>query len=66
VSIHRIAAAATVAAPKAGAEDPVIGQERWEWIRQQRGAGVTVSQIARESGQDMLAAHQAWLAQRAP
>jgi transposase len=47
-----VAAAATVAAPEAGAEDTVIGQERWEWIRQQRSAGVTVSQIARESGLD--------------
>jgi transposase len=46
------AAAATVAAPEAGAEDAVIGQERWEWIRQQRGAGVTVSQIARAAGLD--------------
>ena len=86
-----VAAAATVAAPEAGAEDAVIGQERWEWIRQQRSAGVTVSQIARESGLDrktvrrclrqrqwqpyrrpavadtvLLAAHRAWLVQRAP
>ena len=47
-----VAAAATVAAPEAGAEDAVIGQQRLEWIRQQRDAGVTVSQIARESGLD--------------
>jgi len=84
-----VAAAATVSAPEAGAEDAVIGQQRWEWIRQQRDAGVTVSQIARAAGLDrktvrrclrqrqwqpyrrtavsdtVLAAHRAWLVQRA-
>jgi transposase len=41
-----------VAAPKVGAEIPVISKERWEQMRRMCGEGQTVSQIARASGLD--------------
>ncbi|MGH2523750.1 MAG: IS21 family transposase, partial [Anaerolineales bacterium] len=43
---------ATVAVPVLGAEEPVVGQERWEEIQRLRAAGMTVSRIARGTGLD--------------
>jgi len=41
-----------VPVPEVGAEEPVIGKERWEEIRRMRADGQTVSQIARLTGLD--------------
>lgn len=49
---ERVGAAATVPVPEVGAEEPVIGQERWEEIRRMRADGQAVSQIARTTGLD--------------
>ncbi|MGH9671077.1 MAG: hypothetical protein ACRD3A_13310 [Terriglobales bacterium] len=45
-------AQATVAVPGVGAEEPVVGQERWEEFRRLKAAGMTVSAIARGTGFD--------------
>jgi transposase len=45
-------APAKVAAPRAGAEEPMVGKERWEGIHRLRSAGMAVSQIARATGLD--------------
>ena len=46
------AAQARVAVPGVGAEEPVVGQERWEQIHRLRAAGMTVSAISRSTGLD--------------
>jgi transposase len=43
---------AKVGAPMAGAEEPVVGKERWEGIHQLRSAGMSVSQVARATDLD--------------
>ena len=43
---------ATVGVPEVGAEEPVVGQERWEEFRRLKAAGMTVSAIARGTGFD--------------
>jgi hypothetical protein len=45
-------APAKVAAPEEGAEEAVVGKERWEGIQRLRAAGMTVSQIARATDLD--------------
>jgi transposase len=79
-----------VAAPEVGAEEPVVGKERWEQIRRLHVAGMKVAQIARATELDrktvrrcvrqvawrpyrrepaadtLMAAHRAWLVERAP
>jgi transposase len=47
-----IGALATMAAPGVGAEDEVVGQERWEEVRRLKAEGMTVSGIARTTGLD--------------
>jgi transposase len=46
------AAQATVGVPGVGAEEPVVGQERWEEIHRLRAGGMTVSAISRWTGLD--------------
>jgi transposase len=41
-----------VAAPEVGAEEPVVGKERWEEIRRLAATGMKVGQIARTAGLD--------------
>lgn len=41
-----------VVAPEVGAEEPVVGKQRWEEIRRLHAAGVKVAQIARTAGLD--------------
>jgi hypothetical protein len=38
--------------PEVGTDEPVIGKERWEEIRQMRAEAQSVSQIARATGLD--------------
>jgi transposase len=47
-----IGAPATMAEPRVGAEEPVVGQERWEELHRLKAAGMTVSGIARATGLD--------------
>jgi transposase len=47
-----VGAPATVSVPQVGAEEPVIGKQRWEEIRRMRALGQSLSQIARASGLD--------------
>jgi transposase len=47
-----IHAPAKVSAPVVGAEEPMVGKERWEGIHRLRCAGMAVSRIARATGLD--------------
>ena len=38
--------------PGVGGEEPVVGKERWEELQRLKGAGMTVSGIARATGLD--------------
>ncbi len=41
-----------VAVPGVGAEEPVVGKQRWEEVRRLHAAGMKVAQIARGVGLD--------------
>lgn len=45
-----IGAAATMRGPGVGAEEPVVGQERWEELHRLKAEGMTVSGMARATG----------------
>ncbi|MGH8621539.1 MAG: IS21 family transposase [Burkholderiales bacterium] len=47
-----VGAPVMVPVPEVGAEEPVIGKERWEEIRRMRAEGGSVAQIARLTGLD--------------
>ena len=47
-----IDAAATVATPAGGVEEPVVGKERWEQVQRLRAAGMPVARIARATDLD--------------
>jgi transposase len=65
------AAQVTVAVPGLGAEEPVVGQERWEEIHRLRAVGMTVSAISRSTGLDRKTVRRcvrqgSWQAYRRP
>lgn len=47
-----IDAPATMPGPGVGAEEPVVGQERWQELHRLKAEGMTVSGIARSTGLD--------------
>jgi hypothetical protein len=47
-----IGAPVSVPPPGVGEEEPVVGKERWEELQRLKAVGMTVSGIARATGQD--------------